>query len=366
MISNDLVKKIIDEFPLIDEFKKDGKITKVGKYFQGICPKCKASATIINENGLFKCLISTCKAEGNVIDYIKYKNNISYRKAIEVFIKRNPKLKKTSAFETNVSKTAITDVKRKKIIEINREIQNFFVNQLAFSRANDARNYLMKKRNLSLSTISDFGIGFVSNCDELINKLLKKYDKDLIMQTGVFSLKGRDLKGKLWNRITFPITDEWNNIISFGGRVIDNSTPKYINGADSPIYNKRCHLYSLGKALENSDTRKLDNIIVCEGYMDVISMHQNGFTNCVASLGTALTMQQCHLLKDYTDVVYTAYDSDAAGVEASKKAGAILISAGLIVRRIDLSPYKDPDEFIKAKGRKALIERINKAKLIKQ
>ena len=363
MIQKNFINSIRNKVKLINE--AIAPVLHKDNFYRCTCPSCGSKATIIDgHRGLFKCLNSMCDAQGNVIDYIKMRDNLSYRKAIEKILQQHPELKETEEYTQNIEASLNSDLKREQLLEVNRIIENYFRNQLSFSHSKNANNYLYETRKLTKKTVHDFGIGYVTSCDALINSLLLKFDKDTLLKSGMFYVKDGKLKGKFWNRITFPITDEWNNIISFGGRVLDKSTPKYLNGPDTMLFNKRLHLFGLGQALANSDNRWLDNIIICEGYMDVISMHQAGFTNCVASLGTALTVQQCDLLKKYTDTVYLAYDYDDAGNKAANRANEQLLKLGMTVKRINLSPYKDPDEFIKENGVNSLIKRIKNAKNI--
>ncbi len=183
----------------------------------------------------------------------------------------------------------------------------------------------------------------------------KNYSDELLRQSGLFNVdEKKGMYDKFWNRVIFPIMDVTNRVIGFGGRVMGDGKPKYLNSPETKIFDKSRNLYGLNFAR----TSRKKNLIICEGYMDVISMHQAGFNNAVASLGTALTSQQCSLLKRYTDEVLIIYDSDEAGVKAALRAIPMLKEAGLATKVINLQPYKDPDEFIKNMGREAFEERL--------
>ena len=205
-----------------------------------------------------------------------------------------------------------------------------------------------------------FGLGFAGkNGAELVQYLRSKgFEDELIKDAGLASYSERHgMTSQFWNRVMFPIQDINHRVIGFGGRVLGDGEPKYLNSPETMIFDKRRNLYGLNYAR----TARSGNIILCEGYMDVIAMHQAGFGQAVASLGTAFTPEQANLLRRYTDNVLLAYDSDGAGVKAALRGIGILREAGLAGKVIDMRPYKDPDEFMKALGREAFEERIGKA-----
>ena len=220
-------------------------------------------------------------------------------------------------------------------------------------------NYL-RERQLTDETIHRFGLGYANKtADDLVRYLKGKgYSEELIREAGLCNTDEKHgMYDKFWNRLMFPIEDINHRVIGFGGRVMGDGKPKYLNSPETPIFDKSRNLYGLNFA---RSSRK-GNIILCEGYMDVIAMHQAGFNQAVASLGTAFTLGQAGLLKRYTKEVLLSYDSDGAGVKAALRAIGILKEAGLTGRVINLEPYKDPDEFIKNLGAEVFQERIDNA-----
>ena len=218
----------------------------------------------------------------------------------------------------------------------------------------------LRKRELSDETMQRFGLGYAGkNGAELVQYLRSKgFEDDLIKEAGVANFSEKyGLVSQFWNRVMFPIQDINNRVIGFGGRVMGDGEPKYLNSPETQVFDKRRNLYGLNFARK----ARSGNIILCEGYMDVIAMHQAGFSQAVASLGTAFTPEQASLLKRYTENVLLAYDSDGAGVKAALRGIGILREAGLTGKVINMKPYKDPDEFMKALGREAFQERIDQA-----
>ena len=218
----------------------------------------------------------------------------------------------------------------------------------------------LKNRQLDDETIKSFGLGFANKySNDLCQYLKQKGIKDeLLKESGLVNIdEKRGMYDKFWNRVIFPIQDVNNRVIGFGGRVMGDGKPKYLNSPETLVFDKSRNLYGLNIA---RTTRK-KYLLVCEGYMDVISMHQAGFKNAVASLGTALTEKHAALLKRYTDEVILTYDSDDAGVRAALRAIPLVKQAGLRARVLHLDPYKDPDEFIKALGAEKFQERIDQA-----
>lgn len=249
---------------------------------------------------------------------------------------------------------------RERILEIYKLAANYFYAKLNSDKGANAKKYLLD-RGLSEDTIRHFGLGYSDKYSNDLYQYMKKkgFDDTILNQTGLFTFHEREgANDKFWNRVMFPIMDRNNKVIAFGGRVMGDAKPKYLNSPETLIFDKSRNLYGL-----NFVRGKLNQgMIICEGYMDVIALHQAGFTNAVASLGTAFTSQQSSLLKRYTDMVYLCYDSDGAGVKAALRAIPMLKEAGITVKVIDMRPYKDPDEFIKGMSAQEFQGRIEQAK----
>jgi DNA primase len=253
------------------------------------------------------------------------------------------------------------ETRRQRLLEVNKEAAKFYYYQLRTPRGEKAKEYL-DRRQLSDETRKNFGLGYApSRGDELIEYLHQKgFGDDLIRDVGLAKYdERRGTTTQFWNRVMFPIQDINHRVIGFGGRIMGDADggPKYLNSPETEIFDKSRNLYGMNYAR----TARTGNIILCEGYMDVISMHQAGFTQAVASLGTAFTSGQASLIKKYTKDVLLAYDSDGAGVKAALRAIQILREAGMSGRIINMTPYKDPDEFIKNLGAEAFQERIDHA-----
>ena len=249
---------------------------------------------------------------------------------------------------------------RSSLLEINKLAAKYFYVQLKSSSGKSAHDYLTN-RKLSEETITAFGLGYSNKYSNDLHKYLraKGYSDDLIIKAGLVNVDEKNgIYDKFWNRVMFPIMDVNNRVIGFGGRVMGDGKPKYLNSPETMIFDKSRNLYGLNRAR----TSRKPYFLVCEGYMDVISLHQAGFTNAVASLGTALTAGHAALIKRYVNEVYLTYDSDEAGTKAALRAAPILRDAGVTAKVIRMEPYKDPDEFIKNLGAEAFAERIAKAR----
>ena len=246
------------------------------------------------------------------------------------------------------------------LLEINKAAAQYYYVQLKNSQGAQALTYL-KNRGLSDDTIKAFGLGYSNKYSNLLYQYLKSkgYQTDMIAKAGLISVDERHgASDKFWNRVMFPIMDVNSRVIGFGGRVMGEGQPKYLNSPETVIFDKGRNLYGLNRAR----TSKKSYFLLCEGYMDVISLHQAGFTNAVASLGTALTQGHASLIKRYVQEVYLTYDSDGAGTRAALRAVPILKDVGITAKVIRMDPYKDPDEFIKNLGAEAFEERIGKAR----
>ena len=279
-------------------------------------------------------------------------------------IKYNDRVTAIEKAEEEARKKAEEEAKKKAerraaLLEINKLAAGYFYYQLRRESGRQAHEYLTG-RGLSEETIRKFGLGYSDKYSDDLYKYLKSknYSDELLRDSGLFNVdERRGMYDKFWNRVIFPIMDVNNRVIGFGGRVMGDGKPKYLNSPETTIFDKSRNLYGLNVA---RTTRK-NYLILCEGYMDVISMHQAGFTNAVASLGTALTSGHASLLKRYTQEVLLLYDSDDAGVRAALRAIPILREAGVSSRVVNLKPHKDPDEFIKALGAEEFEKRLEQA-----
>ena len=248
---------------------------------------------------------------------------------------------------------------RTRILNVNKMAAKYYYYQLRTENGRQAMEYL-KNRRLSDETIRSFGLGYSNKYSNDLYLYLKKQgvSDELLRESGLMNVDERNgMYDKFWNRVIFPIMDVNNRVIGFGGRVMGDGKPKYLNSPETAVFDKSRNLYGLNVAR----TARKKSMLVCEGYMDVISMHQAGFKNSVASLGTALTTQHASLLKRYTDEVILTYDSDGAGIKAALRAIPMLKAAGISTRVLHMNPYKDPDEFIKTLGPEAFQERMDQA-----
>ena len=297
-----------------------------------------------------------CGAGGNVFTFLMQYENFTFSEAMQTLADRVgielPQQEMTSAQKREADKRA-------RLLEINKEAAKYFYSLLRSPRGEKAYQYF-KKRELSDETMQKFGLGYSDQYSDDLYRYLKKkgYDDEILKESGLVSIdEVRGGHDKFWNRAMFPIMDVHNRVIGFGGRVMGDGEPKYLNSPETKIFDKSRNLYGLNIA---RSTRK-SQLLLCEGYMDVIALHQAGFDNAVASLGTALTSGHANLLKRYTKEVYLTYDSDGAGVKAALRAIPLLKEVGIITKVINMRPYKDPDEFIKALGAEEYQKRIDGA-----
>lgn len=298
-----------------------------------------------------------CGAGGNIFTFLMEYENMTFPEAMQALAERAGI--ELPEQETSQEARKAADEKAR-LREMNKLAAQYFYVLLHRNRGEKGLEYL-KKRGISEKTIQHFGLGYADIYRDDLYQFLKQkgYTDEEMKNSGLVTIDekygGSD---KFWNRVMFPIMDVNNRVIGFGGRVMGDGNPKYLNSQETKLFDKSRNLYGLNFA--RSSRRK--ELVLCEGYLDVISMHQAGFTNAVASLGTAFTSGHGILLKRYTDRVILSFDSDDAGIRAAKRAIPILKEARLSIRVLDLSPYKDPDEFIKGAGVEALEERMKEAK----
>ncbi len=315
-----------------------------GRNMVGLCPfhgEKTPSFNIYTENGSFYCF--GCGAGGDVITFIMKIENLDYVEAVKFLAQRAGMEMPENTYDDSMSKL------RMRIYEANREAARFFHSTLISPRGQSGLNYL-RGRALSDRTIRHFGLGFADDdwnslCNHLKNKGFSEYEI-LSANLAFKNRSGNGIHDRFVNRVMFPIIDLRGNVIAFGGRIMTDEKPKYLNTSDTPVFKKSENLFSLNNA-KSSDTRTL---ILCEGYMDVIALNQAGFTNAVATLGTALTNEQAVLMKRYADEVIICYDADGAGQKATARAIQILRNAGLPIKILTVPSGKDPDEFIRSKG----------------
>lgn len=355
MYSREVIDEVISRNDIVDVISGYIKLKKNGSSYTGLCPfhnEKSPSFSVSGQRQLYHCF--GCGVGGNVITFVMEYENMTFLEAVRMLGERaGVALPETSMSEQDKKERGIRD----RLLEINKLAATYYYRQLRQDRGKPGLDYL-KKRELSDNTINSFGLGFASQSTGELYKLLKDkgYEDDILKESGLFTYE-RGIHEKFWNRVIFPIMDINNKVIGFGGRVMGDAKPKYLNSPETRLFDKSRNLYGLNIAR----TSRKPNMIICEGYMDVISMHQAGFNQAVASLGTALTPGHARLLKRYTDNVLITYDSDEAGVKAALRAIPLLKEAGLSTKVINLKPYKDPDEFIKAMGAEAFQERIDNA-----
>ena len=354
---DEVIEEVRSSNNIVDIIGGYVRLQKKGSSYFGLCPfhnEKSPSFSVSPNKQMYYCF--GCGAGGNVFTFIMEYENQTFPEAVKILADRagialpEAELTEEQKRERN---------KRQLLLVINKTAANYFYYLLNGDQGQQAREYL-ENRRMSKETQIHFGLGYASKYSNDLYLYLKKkgYQDQILKETGLLTYdEKRGAHDKFWNRVMFPIMDVNNRVIGFGGRVMGDGTPKYLNSPETMLFDKSRNLYGLNYAR----TSRKPYMIICEGYMDVIAMHQAGFTNAVASLGTAFTTQHSVLLKRYTQEVRLAYDSDGAGQKAALRAIPILKSAGINVRVIHMDPYKDPDEFIKNLGTEAFQERIDAA-----
>ncbi|GMQ56370.1 DNA primase [Vallitalea sediminicola] len=354
----ELIEEIRIQNDIVDVISSYVQLNKKGNTYFGLCPfhnEKTPSFSVSSDKQMYYCF--GCGAGGNVYTFVMEYENFSFVEAVKYLADRVHITLPTVEVSDEVRRRM--DFKHQ-LVEINKVAARYFYYQLKSDKGKSALEYLYK-RGINEETLKKFGLGY-SNIfrNDLYRYLSKKYDDKVLFESGLVIPEKKsqgEYFDRFWNRVMFPIFDVHNRIIGFGGRVLGDFNPKYLNSPETKLFDKRRNLYGLNLA---RSSRK-ENIIIVEGYMDVISLYQAGITNVVASLGTAFTIEQAALIKRYTDNVVISYDSDTAGLKAALRAIPILKSKGLSVRVLRVKDYKDPDEFIKNKGSEAFIELIDNA-----
>ena len=352
--SNDIIDEVRSRNDIVDVVSSYVKIQKKGANYMGLCPfhaEKSPSFSVSPGKQLFHCF--GCGVGGDVITFIRQYENYSFNEALALLAKR-----------ANIELPQINDNDRAKsdekniILEINKTTARYFYENL-FSKEGEVGLKYFKDRGLDSKDITHFGLGFAKKTPNDLYHFLKDsgYSDDILKKSGLINIDEKGVRDRFWNRVMFPIIDANSRVIGFGGRVLGDGLPKYVNSPETLAFDKSRNLYGLNFAKR---TRR-DFFLICEGYMDVIALHNAGFENSVASLGTALTALHVKLLGRYTKKVILTYDSDKAGINAAKRAIPLLKEENINVKVLSMAPYKDPDEFIKNLGSEEFQKRIDNA-----
>ncbi len=355
--SDDIIEEVRSRNDIVDVIGQYVHLTKKGSSYFGLCPfhnEKTGSFSVTPSKQMYYCF--GCGKGGNVFTFLQEYENMTFTEAMhELADRAGIQLPETEMTAQQKARSA----KRDKLLEINKEAATYFYKLLHSDHGATALKYF-EDRKLSPETMQKFGLGYSDKYSNDLYKYLrsKGYTDDILKDSGLVTID--EVKGgydKFWNRAMFPILDANSKVIAFGGRVLGEGEPKYLNSPETDIFDKSRNLYGLHLARRT----RADKFILCEGYMDVIALHQAGFDNAVASLGTALTSGHANLIKRFGKDVYLSYDSDGAGRKAALRAIPILRAAGITCKVIDMNPYKDPDEFIKNLGAEEYQKRIDNA-----
>ena len=355
--SDEIIEEVRSRNDIVDVISGYVKLQRKGSSYFGLCPfhnEKSPSFSVSPGKQMYYCF--GCGAGGNVFTFLMEYENFTFVEAVKHLADRAGVKLPEAEYSKEARQAA--DL-RSRLLEVQKKAAAFYYYQLRQESGQQAMEYLTG-RELSEETMRKFGLGYSPKFSGGLYRYLKEkgYSDSLLKESGLFNIdERRGMQDKFWNRVMFPIMDVNNRVIGFGGRVMGDAKPKYLNSPETKIFDKSRNLYGLNAAR----TSRKPYLIICEGYMDVISMHQAGFTNAVASLGTALTSGHASLMSRYTKEVLLTYDSDEAGQRAALRGIPILRAAGITPRVVNLSPYKDPDEFIKAQGREAFEKRLDEA-----
>lgn len=337
--SEELIDEIRNSNDIVDIISQYVILKRSGRNFFGLCPfhrEKTPSFSVSPDKQIFHCF--GCGAGGNVIHFISKIENVDFKESLEILADRVGI--KLPTLENNVDSKRLE--LKEKVYEINKLVATYYHETLYKPQAKPAQEYV-KKRKLDNKALKEFCIGYAENANVLYKMLKEKgFTEEEILASDLVIKKGNSYVDRFKNRLIFPIQDIRNRFIAFGGRVLDNSLPKYINSPENIVYSKARNLYGLNVA-KNTKTRKL---IIVEGYMDTVSLHQRGIDNVVASCGTALTEAQGRLLRKYAEKVIISYDSDSAGQAATLRGLEILNNLGCDIRILQMEGAKDPDEYV--------------------
>lgn len=351
MLLEDLMVQIKEKLNIVDIIAEYMPLKQEEGFYYGNCPFCNNKSFVINEqDGIYSCF--DCGKAGDLISFfVDYKEWSVYNTILYLCKKA-----KISMSEDQLIDLMGKDTYKTTLMELNKEAAKFYYICLRKKVGEKGLKYYKNNRKLTKETMYQFGLGFAPYGKELFHYLKEKgYTETQMKDSGLISIYDDGVSDKFKNRVMVPIMNENGQIIAFGGRVLGDTKPKYINSPETAVFDKGRTLF----ALQFAKNSKREGFILCEGYMDVISMHQEGLDNTIASLGTALTTKHASIIRKYTNKIYLAYDMDKAGREATYK--NIPILKGFDLKVINMDPYKDPDEFIQNLGVKEFENRIEKA-----
>lgn len=344
--SDELIEEVRSANDIVDVISGYVHLKKKGNDYFGLCPfhnEKSPSFSVSQRKQMYYCF--GCGAGGNAVTFLMQYESYSFQEAMEVLAN---KAGITLPKQEMSGKARQEADKRARLLKINKTAAKYYYVQLRMEPGKIGLDYFMG-RGLSQETMKKFGLGYSNKFSDDLYQYLRQqgYEDDILKDSGLVSIdERRGGYDKFWNRVMFPIMDANSRVIGFGGRVMGEGTPKYLNSPETAVFDKSRNLYGLNLARSS----RRNYILLCEGYMDVIALHQAGFDNAVASLGTSFTSGHANLLKRYTKEVYCTFDSDTAGIKAALRAIPILNEAGITTKIVNMKPYKDPDEFIKARG----------------
>lgn len=355
--SDELIEEVRLANDIVNVISDYVRLQKKGSTHFGLCPfhnEKTPSFSVTQGKQMYYCF--GCGAGGNVITFLMQYENYTFQEALQALAQRAgielPRQEMSGRARQEADRRA-------RILEVNKMAAKYFYAQLRMEQGQNGMSYF-ENRGLTPETLKKFGLGYANKFSDDLYKYLRKqgYEDELLKDSGLVTIdERRGGRDKFWNRVMFPIMDVNHRVIGFGGRVMGEGEPKYLNSPETMIFDKSRNLYGLNFA---RSSRK-HYILLCEGYMDVIALHQAGFDNAVASLGTSFTSGHANLLKRYTKEVYCTFDSDGAGIKAALRAIPLLKEAGISAKIVKMKPYKDPDEFIKAEGADNYQKRIDEA-----
>lgn len=355
-ISEEILEKVKEQNDIVDVISESVRLKRSGRNFSGLCPfhnEKSPSFSVSQDKQIYKCF--GCGESGNVITFVMKNKNMPFVEAVKYLADRV-----NITIESDKGRISPTAKKRELLYKVNVEAARFFYSNLRLTK--EAKEYFFN-RGIKEDTIKRFGLGFAKDSwNNLLFHLRKLgFKDDLLLEAGLVSTSERtgNKYDRFRNRVIFPVFDYRGKVIGFGGRVLDDSKPKYLNSPETLVFQKGTNLYGLNFAIKSKMQERY--FIIVEGYMDLITLHQYGITNVVASLGTALTTNQARLLRRYADKVIISYDADIAGQAATMRGLDILKDAGFDVRVLSIPQGKDPDEYVRSNGKDAFIKLINGA-----